>query len=75
MCIWKQCVRNKYTHELGYFASWGKTDAGPVKPGGTVIIHEELHVSMSDEEITGLARETFLNLQNLVSEWHNREIA
>lgn len=76
-CFWRQAVRNKHTEELKFFASWGTidTDTKSVIPGQSVTVHDDLKISMSDNEIAQFARKSFLKLQEMCEEFYNREAA
>lgn len=73
MGIYRQGVRNKYTNEARLFASSVPLDwAMEVNPGQTVHIYKRFSLGTSDAEIERMARESFLKLQELVVEYHNR---
>lgn len=73
MGIYRQGVRNKYTNEARLFASSVPLDwAMEVNPGQTVPIYKRFSLGTSDAEIERMARESFLKLQELVVEYHNR---
>jgi hypothetical protein len=71
-CMWRQAVRNKYTGELKYFISL-TSQAKSVVPGQEVTVSNPITLDMNSEEIEKIARESFLRLQELAVEYHNRE--
>ncbi len=74
--FYRQAVRNKHTGEKKAFASWfpcGMT--AEVKPGQTVILGDGIHPGWKRDELEAMARESFLKLQEMVTEFYNREAA
>ena len=71
--MYRQAVRNKYTNKPALFVSSVPLDwAMEVNPGQTVHIYKRFSLGTSDAEIERMARESFLKLQELVVEYHNR---
>lgn len=69
----RQAVRNRHTNELKYFASWTPAQADSVYIGKTVVVKEYIHINTSDEEVARIAREMYLQLENLAVEFYNKE--
>jgi hypothetical protein len=74
--FYRQAVRNKYTQQVKYFAVSIPLDFyGEIEPGQSLNITKGMLGIETAEEIAEMARESFLKLQELVVEWHNREVA
>lgn len=73
--LYRQAVRNKYTNKIKFFASSVPLDfARSVHPGQTIPVNKKIAIGTSHDEIERMARESFLKLQELVVEYHNREL-
>ncbi len=74
--FYRQAVRNKHTQEIKYFAVSIPLDfCGEIDPGQSINVTKGMSGLECLEEIEVMARESFLKLQELVTEWHNREVA
>jgi hypothetical protein len=73
--FWRQAVRNKYSLKINYIASW--TPCIEYKDlffeGETTHVKKYIPIGTSHEETERMARESFLKLQEMISEYHNRE--
>jgi hypothetical protein len=73
--IYRQGVRNKYTNEAALFVATIPLEfAQEVNPGQTISFEKRIPIGTPDAEIERMARESFLKLQELVVEYHNREM-
>lgn len=74
--FYRQAVINKYTGEPEFFIAVVPLGfSGEVKPGQTVDIQKSIPFEWKAEDVEAQARESFLKLQELVTEYYNREPA
>jgi len=76
MGFWRQAVRNRYTQKVSAFISTIPMFlATEIDPGQAFDVKDYVPIGTSHEDIERIARESFLKLQELVVEYHNREAA
>jgi hypothetical protein len=73
--FYRQAVKNKYTGEVkGFFVTVPYTHGGEVEPGQSVSVERAgFPIGTSHEDITRMATESFLKLQEMCEEFYNRK--
>ena len=74
VAFYRQAVANKYTGDLKGFCVTIPLDfSGEVVEGQTIPVTKSIPFEYTKEDLEAMARESFLKLQEMVQEWHNRE--